>query len=104
MFQLSLPVNRAGDPLAGRVMNRAIKALGAGIGSAVNLLDVEAVVIGGGLGLRLGEPYVDRIRAAMKPHVFAADRPPVVELAGLGDLAGAIGAALLVPAPRRRRA
>ena len=27
-----------------------------GRGSAVNLLDVEAVVIGGGLGIRLGEP------------------------------------------------
>ena len=45
----------------GRSIHRAVGALGAGIASAVNLLDVEAVVIGGGLGTRLGEPYVERI-------------------------------------------
>jgi glucokinase len=73
------------------------KALGAGVGSAVNLLDVETVVIGGGLGTRLGEPYVERIREAMMPHIFADHRPPAVRLAALGDLGGAIGAALLVP-------
>jgi glucokinase len=92
-----------GDPLAERLLARAVRALGAGIASAVNLLDVEAVVVGGGLGLRLGEPFVHRIRAAMMPHLFADDRPPVVEPAALGDLGGAIGAALLVPAPRGRR-
>jgi glucokinase len=32
----------------------------------------------------------------MKPHLFVDDRPPVVEVAALGDLGGAIGAALLV--------
>jgi glucokinase len=61
----------------------------------MNVLDVEAVIIGGGLGLRLGEPYVDRIRAAMMPHMFASENPPAVELAALGDLGGAIGASLL---------
>jgi glucokinase len=84
------------DELAHRLIERAIRALGAGIASAVNLLDVEAVIIGGGLGLRLGEPYVDRIREAMMPHLFASENPPVVELAALGDLGGAIGASLLV--------
>ena len=91
-----------GDPLAERLLERAVRALGAGVASAVNLLDVEAVVIGGGLGVRLGEPFVERIRAAMLPHLFADDRPPAVELAALGDLGGAIGAALLVPARPRR--
>ena len=67
------------------------------------MLDVEAIIIGGGLGLRLGEPYVERIREAMMPHLFSDDRPPAVELAALGDLGGAIGASLLVThAPRRR--
>jgi glucokinase len=93
-----------GDPLAEQLMDRAVKALGAGIASAVNLLDVEAVVIGGGLGVRLGEPYVNRIREAMMPHLFADDRPPAVLPAALGDAGGAIGAALLVPARRRARA
>ena len=85
-----------GDPLARRLLDRALRALGAGIASSQNLLDVEAIVIGGGLGLRLGQPYVDRIREAMMPHLFNDTRPPAVELAELGDLGGAIGASLLV--------
>jgi glucokinase len=84
------------DKLAIDLIDRAIEALGAGIASAVNLLDVEAVVIGGGLGTRLGRPYVERIAEAMKPHLFVDDRPPAIVLAALGDLGGAIGATLLV--------
>ena len=84
-----------GDELATELIDEAVAALGAGIASAVNLLDGEAVVIGGGLGMRLGEPYVERIREAMQPHLFVDERPPAVRLAALGDLGGAIGAALL---------
>lgn len=84
------------DPLATRLIDRAIEALGAGIASVVNLLDIEAIVIGGGMGVRLGEPCAERIAAAMKPHLFADDRPPELRVAALGDLGGAIGAALLV--------
>ena len=85
-----------GDRVATKLIDRAVDALGTGIASAVNLLDVEAVVIGGGLGVRFGEPYRARIVAAMLPHLFNDSRPPAVHLAGLGDLGGAIGAALLV--------
>ena len=77
-----------------------VTALGAGLASAVNLLDVEAVVVGGGLGVRLGQPYVERIAAAMQPHLFADENPPAIELAALGDLGGAIGASLLVSKSR----
>jgi glucokinase len=84
------------DRLAHELIDRAVNALGAGIASAVNLLDVDAVVIGGGLGTRLGDPYVNRIIDAMQPHLFVDTRPPAVHLAALGDLSGAIGAALLV--------
>ena len=86
---------RAEDPMAVAIMARAIAALGAGVASAQNILDVEAVIIGGGLGVRLGEPYVARIAAAMQPHLFLDARPPQVRLAALGDLGGAVGAALL---------
>jgi glucokinase len=85
-----------GDKLATHVIERAVRALGAGIASAVNVLDVESVIIGGGLGVRLGEEYVTRISAAMQPHLFIDSRPPAVHVAALGDLGGAIGAALLV--------
>jgi glucokinase len=84
------------DKLAVELIDRAVGALGAGVASAINLLDVPAVIIGGGLGVRLGDPYAKRIAEAMQPHLFADDRPPAVLVAKLGDLGGAIGAALLV--------
>ena len=99
------------DPLATKLIDRAVEALGAGIASAINLLDVEAVVLGGGLGVRFGDPMARRIEAAMHPHLFVDDRPPAVHVAALGDLSGAIGATLSLretsasrhPRPQRRR-
>jgi glucokinase len=85
-----------GDKLAEQLMERAIVALGAGVASAVNLIDPEAVIIGGGMGVRFGEPGVERIRAAMMPHLFNDEEPPAIRVASLGDLGGAIGASLLV--------
>jgi glucokinase len=83
------------DKLAHQLVDRAVDAIGVAVASSLNLLDVDAAIIGGGLGLRLGEPYVEKIRAAMLPHLFADHRPPDVLLASLGDLGGAIGATLL---------
>jgi glucokinase len=83
------------DKLAIGLIDEAVEALGAGVASAVNLLDVEAVIIGGGLGVRFGEPMAKRISEAMHPHLFHDSEPPDVRVAALGDLGGAIGAALL---------
>ena len=94
------------DKVAQHLVDEAVVALGTGVASAVNLLDVEAVVIGGGLGVKLGDEYAKRILDEMLPHLFVDDRPPVVAVAALGDFGGAVGAALLFPAqqPRRRPA
>lgn len=89
-----------GDRLAKRLIERGVKALGTGIASAVNLLDVELVLIGGGLGSRFGDPMLERIGEAMRPHLYNDDRPPEMRLAGLGDLGGALGAALLCEPPQ----
>jgi glucokinase len=91
-----------GDGLAEHLIERAVEAIGTGVASAINLLDIEAVVIGGGMGVRFGQPMADRILEAMMPHLFADDRPPDVRVATLGDLGGAIGAALLVEAQEGR--
>ena len=85
-----------GDRLASAAIERAVRALGAGIASVVNVLDVESVVIGGGLGVRFGDPCAKRIAQEMHPHLFIDSRPPAVHVAALGDLGGALGAALLV--------
>ena len=55
------------DDLAEELIGEALEALGAGVASAVNLLDVEAVIIGGGLGVRFGDPYVEKIAKHMHP-------------------------------------
>lgn len=85
----------AGDDLTASLLHDAIAALGAGIGSAVNLLDVDAVVMGGGLADKLGDWFLIRVEAALRPHLF--QQPPQVRMlaAQLGDAAGATGAALL---------
>jgi len=87
-----------GDHMACKLFDRAYKALGNGVASAVNLLDVEAVVLGGGLGSRFGQDAADRLLDEMAPHLFNDDRPPAVLVAGLGDLGGALGAAIVVDA------
>ena len=85
-----------GDRMAQKLIERAIEALGTGIASAVNLLDPEAIVIGGGLGIRFGERYMDQLTHEMGKHLFVDERPPAVRVVALGDLGGAIGASLLV--------
>jgi len=84
------------DKLTEELIDRAIKALGAGIASAVNLLDPEAVILGGGLGVRFGERLGPKIQSRMMKNLFTDDRPLDFKVAGLGDLGGAIGASLLV--------
>jgi glucokinase len=84
------------DKLAQELINRALTALGTGIASAVNLVDPEAVIIGGGMGSRFGERFLPEIEKEAKKHLFVDENPPAMKIAGLGDLGGAVGAGLLV--------
>jgi glucokinase len=84
------------DELATELIDSAVWALGVAIASVQNLLALEAVVIGGGLGDRLGEPFVRRIEAEMEPHLFVPDRGPAMVPSAFGDLSGAVGGAILV--------
>ena len=89
-----------GDDLATHLMDRAVKGLAAGIASAVNLIDPEAVILGGGMGSRFGDKYFPRIQARMHRHLFSDENPPAMHVAALGDYGGAIGASLLI-SPRK---
>lgn len=87
---------RAGDPVALAAYERAGTMLGRGIASAVALLDVTAVVVGGGFA-GSGDLLFDPLRRAYDrhaglPHVRAA----VVVPAALGTETGLLGAAALV--------
>ena len=84
-----------GDAMTERLMDQAIWALGLALSSAQNLLDVDAIIVGGGLAERFGRAFVDRIADQMQPLLFSPDRPPTVLPAELGDLSGAMGAIVL---------
>lgn len=84
-----------GDRLTRTLVEDSAWALGIALSSVQNLLDLEAIVIGGGLGDRLGQPFLDRIVGEMSPRLFVRDDPPEVVPSELRDLAGAVGAAVL---------
>jgi glucokinase len=85
----------AGDHVAVTLIDEAVAALGRAVAGAVLLLDLELVVVGGGLADRLGPAFVGRIEQAVRSDLFGGSKVRVVP-AELGDRAGAIGAALLV--------
>jgi glucokinase len=84
-----------GDRMAKGLIDDAVWAMGVALASAQNLLDLDAILVGGGLADRLGKPFVDRIAMAMHPHLFVDSNPPTMLTTELGDLSGAVGAAVL---------
>jgi glucokinase len=85
----------AGDPVAIELLDEAVQALGVAVASAVTLLDLPLVVVGGGLADRLGPAFVGRIEQAARSRSFTQSSPLRVVPADLGDRGGALGAALI---------
>jgi glucokinase len=82
-----------GEPDALAVARTGGEALGAAVGWLVNVLDPEALVVGGGLGLSEGI-YWDSFRAATRRHIWSEvhrDLPILRAMTGVD--AGLIGAA-----------
>src|SRR5579864_3436998 len=84
------------DRLTIEFIDEAVDALGVALSNAQNLLDLEAIIVGGGLGDRLGEPFVRRVEEAMTKNLRLPERPPAVLTTELGDLSGAVGATVLL--------
>lgn len=84
----------AGDAVAIELLDEAVESLGAAIASAVTLLDLPLVVVGGGLADRLGPTFVGRIEQATRSRLFGDASPLRVIPGELGDRGGATGAAL----------
>jgi glucokinase len=85
-----------GDPIATGILAEVGRRLGEGIAGLVNILDPEAVVIGGGVA-EVGEILLEPARRAFLASVEALDHRPEVPLlpGALGNDAGAVGAAAL---------
>lgn len=92
---------RAGDAVARSAFERAGRALGIGIASAVALCDVQRVVIGGGLaqtGELLFEPLERHLRQRLR---IPFGRDVEVGPASLGPEVGLVGAAAFILAEDR---
>lgn len=87
---------KQGDSLATSIFAQVGQRLGEGIAGLVNILDPEAVLVGGGVA-EVGDVLMAPARSAFMASVEAPDHRPEVPLlqAALGNDAGAIGAAAL---------
>ena len=82
-----------GDPGSTAVVANGAAVLGSALAWLANALDPARIVVGGGLGLDAG--YRDAAAHEMRPLVEAAGTRDVpVVPAGLGELAGPLGAAI----------
>ena len=85
---------RRGDKAALAHLDRAGRALGAGLLNLVRCYAPEAIVVGGGLGLAAGDLLLDPVRAVFERSANGAPWPQLIP-AALGDDAGLKGAVAL---------
>ena len=82
-----------GDQHAVSVVRSAAEALGSSVGLLINVLDPEAVIVGGGLGLSEG-PYWESFLDSTRRHVWSeVHRKIPILRAQTGQNASVIGAA-----------
>ena len=60
----------AKDLVALKEVQRAAHFLGLGLGSLINVLGPEIVIIGGGVAGALGDPYLELVRSAARSQAF----------------------------------
>jgi N-acetylglucosamine kinase len=84
----------SGDPSAIATTSRLTIRFGEAIAAAINILDPDAIVIGGGVG-NVTRLYDPEARLAIERHLFNPDLRTELLRPALGDSAGVFGAALL---------
>ena len=87
-----------GDALATKLFDTAIETLGIAVGSAINLLDLDLVVVGGGLAEKLGPDLAARLQTAAEPWMLRPSPDLRFVVSELEDDAGVVGAASLARA------
>lgn len=84
-----------GDRLANEVLDRFYKYLTIGILSIYDILDPDAIAIGGGVS-KAGDKLIERLKHEVSSRVFIKSiKYGEITLASLGNDAGIIGAAIL---------
>ncbi len=87
----------AGDKAVERIVNRAAEQVGRAIGSLVNVLAPDIVVIGGGLAEAMPELYLSAAQKGAKRNVLPSLKDVFeIRIAELGDYSTAIGTAAWV--------
>lgn len=86
---------QAGEPLALQTLERLREKFAESIAAVINILDPDAIIIGGGVG-NMALLYEDETRQAVLKHVFNKELRTRILKPTLGDSAGVFGAALLV--------
>jgi glucokinase len=81
------------DPVAVEVWAEAIDALGRALAQMQTIVDIDLIVLGGGLA-RAGEELLEMLASDIGRRLAFEHRPRLA-LAALGDEAGCIGAAML---------
>jgi glucokinase len=87
-----------GDDLAIELINEATDAVAIGVASVVNLLDLDRVVLGGGIAEKLGQDLADRVAKTAKRWILVPSDDLEVVVAELGDASGIVGAAAMARA------
>ncbi len=87
---------RSKDKLTLKIFKETTKYLGVGIGSIVNFLNPDMIVLGGGVVEALDDKFINNIRKAAKKYALPDTLKGVqIVRAQLGDDAGVLGAAAL---------
>lgn len=85
-----------GDPLAQKSYDEFGHYLGISLANAVNLLDPEIIIVGGGV-VESSDLFLSRTKKIMRQYIKSPEAKAVKIVRGkLGANAGAIGAALLI--------
>ncbi len=91
------------DYVVTKTLKRAAKALGIAAANLINVVGIEAIIVGGGLYNELGNELMPIIRKYMEKHSIANGAKGVKLLRSkLGDDAIAFGAARFVSLPEKK--
>lgn len=86
----------AGDALATSEIRRSAHYLGLAMGSLINVIAPQRIILGGGLVEAIGQKYVDWVaRSARRQAVTDPHRATEIVAGALGDDAGVLGASLI---------